>query len=52
MDRNVDRLVAAELAVFVGALAAVYRLDDPALWIGWAVVTVLVTGATLVWLNT
>ena len=46
-----DRLVATEALLLAGALVVVYLLDVTALWIGWAVITATVAGATLLSLN-
>lgn len=52
MVSRADRIVLVESVVFVGLLALVFRLDTSWLWLTWAVLTAVVAGITLVWLNT
>lgn len=42
---------AALLAGYVASLGVVYVLDDPLLWIGWAVVAIVASGVALVQAN-
>lgn len=49
--RRKDRWTLALTLVFTALLAVVYAVDEPALWLGWAVLTVAVSGTAMALLN-
>ncbi|ELY56560.1 hypothetical protein [Natronococcus jeotgali] len=49
--RRKDRLTAALIAVSLVALAVVSLVGSPTLWVGWAVLTVVASGAAMVRFN-
>ncbi|WP_394740336.1 hypothetical protein [Natronococcus roseus] len=49
--RRKDLWTAALTAVFLATLAVVYVVDEPELWLVWAVLTVVVSGAVMVFFN-
>lgn len=50
-SRRKDGWTAALTAVFLATLAVVYVVDEPELWLVWAVLTVVVSGAAMVFFN-
>ncbi|AGB38618.1 hypothetical protein [Natronococcus occultus] len=49
--RSKDLWTAALTAVFLATLAVVYLLDEPTLWLAWAVLTVVASGTVMVLFN-
>ena len=50
MDRT-ERGTLALLVVAGSTLAMAYAIDDPLVWLAWAVATAVVTGAALIAFN-
>lgn len=49
--RRKDRWTAALTAVFLATLAVVYLVDEPTLWLAWAILTVVVSGTVMALFN-
>ena len=49
--RRKDLWTAALTAVFLATLVVVYLVDEPELWLVWAVLTVVISGAVMVLFN-
>jgi hypothetical protein len=49
--RRKDLWTAALTVVFLATLVVVYVVDEPELWLVWAVLTVVVSGAVMVFFN-
>ena len=49
--RRKDRWTLALTLVFVASLAVVYAIDEPVLWLGWAVLAVAVSGTVMALFN-
>ncbi|MDG5819377.1 hypothetical protein [Natronococcus sp. A-GB7] len=49
--RRKDLWTTALTAVFLATLVVVYVVDEPELWLVWAVLTVVVSGAAMVLFN-
>ncbi|WP_306059364.1 hypothetical protein [Natronococcus wangiae] len=49
--RRKDRWTLALTLVVAASFAVVYAVDEPALWLGWAVLAAAVSGSAMVLLN-
>lgn len=49
--RRKDLWTAALTAVFLATLVVVYLVDEPELWLVWAVLTVVASGTVMVFFN-
>jgi uncharacterized membrane protein SirB2 len=49
--RRKDRWTSVLTGIFLVTLTAVYVVDEPALWLGWSIVAVVISGTVMILFN-